>query len=376
MLNVQLIKKTMRALGLTGKDVGDACGVTKEAASNWLKGESMPRPSKLVDLAALLKLPVEQLLAPVEARPEPVVAYRMRNNRAPTVEAQEAGDEVARHLRQLVPLTAGHSFFTNRGIPEPNLSDACIDDAVAATRSLLKLSPDEKVTHDHLFQLFAKIGVILVPVFWGGDREGHENAMSVYLPDSRTTWVLFNLGCRIDDFSYWLAHELGHALTLHALQGDDGETFAERFAQKLLFPESVAAKALEAIREAGDKMATASWYAGSFDVSIVTVVKAADRVAEKRGEAPTGLNTGPFYGMWKRNRKSFPTAAQQLFGTDTPAPLEYIVKSEELFGTPVFRALAKFQQLEGRSPAFVAATLNVNVGDGLALSQALAELSD
>ncbi|MFG5408328.1 helix-turn-helix transcriptional regulator [Piscinibacter sakaiensis] len=90
----------MRALGLTGKDVGDACGVTKEAASNWLKGESMPRPSKLIDLAALLKVPVEQLLAPVEARPEPVVAYRMRNNRAPTVEAQEAGDEVARHLRQ------------------------------------------------------------------------------------------------------------------------------------------------------------------------------------------------------------------------------------------------------------------------------------
>ena len=61
MLNVQLIKKTMRGLGLTGKDVGDACGVTKEAASNWLKGESMPRPSKLIDLAALLKLPVEQL---------------------------------------------------------------------------------------------------------------------------------------------------------------------------------------------------------------------------------------------------------------------------------------------------------------------------
>lgn len=110
--------------------------------------------------------------------------------------------------------------------------------------------------------------------------------------DSRTTWVLFNLGCRVDDFSDWLAHELGHALTLHALQCDDGETFAERFSQQLLFPESVARQALEAIRAASDQMATASWYAGSFAVSIVTVVKAADRVAEKRGEAPTGLNTG------------------------------------------------------------------------------------
>ncbi len=129
-------------------------------------------PSKLIDLAALLQLPVEQLLVPVEARPETVGAYRMRNNRAPTAEVHEAGDEVARGLRQLVLLTAGHSFLTKRGIPEPNLSDACIDDAFAATRSLLKLGPDEKVTHDHLFQLFAKSGVILVPVFWGGDRGG------------------------------------------------------------------------------------------------------------------------------------------------------------------------------------------------------------
>lgn len=43
--------------------------------------------------------------------------------------------------------------------------------------------------------------------------------------------VLFNVGCRLDDFSYWLAHELGHCLTLHALTGDAGERFAELFAQ-------------------------------------------------------------------------------------------------------------------------------------------------
>lgn len=155
------------------------------------------------------------------------------------------------------------------------------------------------------------------------------------------------MGCRIDDFSYWLPHEVGHALTLHTLQGDDGETFAERFAQKLLFPESVAAKALEAIRAANDRMAAASWFAGSFDVSIVAAVKAADRIAKERGEAPTGLDTGPFYGAWKRNRKNFPTAAHQLFGTDAPAPLEYIVKSEQLCGTPVFRALARVPAARG-----------------------------
>jgi transcriptional regulator with XRE-family HTH domain/Zn-dependent peptidase ImmA (M78 family) len=374
MLNIDLIKNSMRAHGLTGAQLAQACGVSKQAVSDWLEG-AVPRPKTLLLLADALQLELDELV--LDQRDEsldPVVAYRMRNNRPPTKSAKEAGDEVARHLRQLVPLAGGDTFFTHRRIPEHLLSQDCVAQAAAAARALLKLNSVEAVTHKHLFELFARVGAVLVPVFWGGDKHGHENAMSVYLPDSCTTWVLFNLGCRLDDFSYWLAHELGHAVSLHVLQGDEGETFAERFAQELLFPKDVARQALDEIRKAAKPMTVVNWYAGRYQVSVVAVVKAADRAAGDAGEPRTGLDRTPFYAEWKRSAGEVPTAAQELFGNDAPASLEYVVRSEELFSTPVFRALGQLQRLEGRrNPAFIAATLNINIGVALLLSQALWE---
>ncbi|WP_395688385.1 helix-turn-helix domain-containing protein, partial [Caenimonas koreensis] len=339
MLNVDLIKKRMRTLGLTGPLLAESCEVSKQAVSDWLEG-AVPRPKTLLLLADALQVEVDDLVAVDEDLvPEPVVAYRMRGNRLPTPAAKEAGDEVARHIRQLVPLAGGDTFFTHRRIPEHLLAQDCVEQAAAAARALLKLQPVEAVTHKHLFQLFERVGAQLVPVFWGGNKDGHENAMSVYLPDSCTTWVLFNLECRFDDFSYWLAHELGHAVSLHVLRDDAGEKFAERFAQELLFPKEVARQALKEIRSAPKPMSVVNWYAGRYQVSVVAVVKGADRVAKEAGEPVTGLDKGPFYAAWKRSASNVPSAALELFGTDSPAPLEYVVKSEELFGTPVFRAL-------------------------------------
>lgn len=378
MLNIALIKLTMRQLGLSGKAVADSCDVSKEAVSNWLVAESIPRPSKLALLASTLKLSIEQLFVPDEGEPpEPVIAYRMRNNRPPTEAAKEAGEEVGRHLRQLLPFTGTDALFTPRHLASPTLDGAYISTVAAATRSSLGIGPTETVTHGHLLSLFHTFGAVLVPVFWGGDKDGHENAMSVYLPDSKASLVLFNMGCRLDDFSYWLAHEFGHCLTLHALQGDDGEAFAERFAQQLLFPDELAKQALAQIRESLEPLAVASWYAGTYGLSIVAVVKASDRVAEAAGEKNTGLATGAFYGNWKLSRKTTPTAAKELFGTESPTPMEFIVKSEQLFRTPVFHAMARWQRDEGgRSPKFIAAAFNLRLGDAVALSYALWDLAD
>jgi hypothetical protein len=56
---------------------------------------------------------------------------------------------------------------------------------------------------------------------------------------------------------------------------------------------------------------------------------------------------------------------------------ELVVKGEQVFGTPVFRALARWQHSEGgRSPSFVAAALNLKVGDAVQMAHALAELQD
>jgi hypothetical protein len=107
------------------------------------------------------------------------------------------------------------------------------------------------------------------------------------------------------------------------------------------------------------------------------VVKAMDRVAVAAGQAATGIATGPFYGKWKRDGLTALTAAQELFGTQTPAPAEYIIKSEQLFRTPIFRAMAKLQHAEGgRNPAFIASAFNLSIGNALPMSYALWDLAD
>lgn len=374
MLNVTTIEAAMQRLGLGGPALARAVGVSREAVSNWLAGESIPRPSNLASLASALKIDVQELFVTDPAEPpEPVVAFRTRGNKAPSAEAQEAGEEVGRHLRQLLPFMG--SLFAPRHIVEPRVDAALIESAAKAVRAQLGLGPTEAVTHSHLLQLLKSFGAVLIPVYWGGDKVGHENAMSVYLPDSKSSWVLFNVGCRLDDFSYWLAHELGHCLTLHELRGDVGEKFAEQFAQALLFPGDLAVQALADIRASAKPMELVYWYAATYGVSIVAVVRAADRAARSKGEAPTGLETPGFYAKWKLDGRTARTVSDELFGTPKPTMKELIVKGEQVFGTGVFRALAQWQRSEGgRSPSFVAAALNLKLGDAVQLSRELEDL--
>lgn len=374
MLNVSLITSVMRKLGLSPSALADECEVSREAVSKWLSGESLPRPRKLSVLAEKLRLSVDDLLG-VAGRPEPVVAYRTRLNRGTSDGAHTAGLEVGRHLQELLQYVERSALFEPPVLRAPSLDESYIQEAANEVRKTLDVSPTDVITRDQLFELFHDFGAYLVPVFWGGDKEGHENAMNVYLPDSKVSFVLFNLGCRQDDFKYWLAHEYGHCLTLHALQGDHGEDFAEKFAQHLLFPDVLADQALAAIRATKsrtDALAAATWFAGKYDISVITVVRAADRVAQLRGEPVTGLATGAFYGAWKVQRKNTPTMAKVLFGSEKPSPAEFVVGSEKLFRTPVFVALRAWQEANGgRSPAFIASAFNVSLGQAVELSKAV-----
>ena len=374
MLNVPLINSAMRKLGLSPAALAEVCEVSREAVSKWLGNESLPRPRKLSVLAEKLHLSVDELLG-VARRPEPVVAYRTRQKRGMSDEAHIAGLEVGRHLQELLQFVKRSALFEPPVLRDPSLNENYIQNAAAAVRKSLGVGPTDVITREQLFELFHDFGAYLVPVFWGGDKDGHENAMNVYLPDSKVSFVVFNLGCRQDDFKYWLAHEYGHCLTLHALQGDQGEEFAEKFAQHLLFPDELAGQALatiQAAKSSTDALAAANWFAGKYDISVITVVRAVDRVAQLSGERETGLATRHFYAAWKAQRKNAPTMTKVLFGAENPSPMEFVKSSEKIFRTPVFEALRAWQEANGgRSPAFIASAFNVSLGQALELSKAV-----
>jgi transcriptional regulator with XRE-family HTH domain len=373
MLNITAIEFAMRQLGLNGKTLADACGVSKEATSNWLNGESLPRPSKLARLAEVLNIPVEGLLNVVSQTP-PVFAYRTRLNKPVTGALRDAAEEQARHLEQLLPYVDGWCEFEPPLLREPSLDAERIRLATLKVRQSLELSNKDVLSTEALERLFHNFGAILVPVIWGLNKERHENALTVYLPKSKTSWVVFNLGCRKDDYKYWLAHEYGHCLTMHALNEEDGEVFAEKFAQQLVFPDEVARDCLEAVRLSKGGATIVKEYADMYGISVITVLRAVDRLSEQLYSDKTGLGTPGFYATWNATRKDVQTMSEVLFGSNSPTQVDYVVKAEAAYKTPVFKAIQSFQEAEGgRNPAFIASALNLGLGDALSLSHVLWE---
>ncbi|MDN7820903.1 ImmA/IrrE family metallo-endopeptidase [Burkholderia vietnamiensis] len=372
MLNLKSVQAKMAELGLTQAAVAEQCGVSKEAVSNWLSGESIPRPKKLRALSETLGLEIDVLTAGESVLPSPVVAYRTKKNRPASGQALEAAAEVASHLRELVPFTQSGSLFSPPVLQSPSLDEDYIRRAAQQTRQRIGISEVAPLTREQLIGLHRTFGSILVPVLWGEGKSGHENALSVYLPESKTSCVVFSLNARNDDFNYWLAHELAHCYTLHAIQGDDGEMFAERFAQELLFPHAAAEAALLDICSNPSRMERALYYAQAHDISIVTVIRQIDRVAKLQGAPSSGLETDEFWEHWNANRTSVPTVGHALFGAEKLDLATYVCECERIFGTPIFQAIARWQQHEGgRSPSFIAAALNMSLENAVELSRYL-----
>lgn len=317
----------MRQHGLSGVALAHACGVSKEAVSNWLAGESVPRPNRLFALAAALHLSVEDLLLS-EIDPEPLIACCTTTSRGLTNAAQEAAREASRHLRQLLPFI-DQALLSSRCLEHPTLESDYLHKVASAVRLRLGVAPQQALGVSDLSQLLQDFGVQVVPVPWGANPTS--NAISVYLPDSRTAWMLVNVDCPMERFSGVLARALSHCLTLHALKGEEVAAFAERFAQQLLRPRIVDGAPLDVVR-ARNKTFVAT------------------RQECRASQPPT-------------------TAAEVLFGSSALSLFEHVRKSEEVFRTPVYRALARWQQENtGRDPAFIAAALNLDLAQARELS--------
>ena len=370
MLNLEFINAAMAALSLNQAALAAQCNVSREAVSNWLSGEAAPRPSKLKALAQALGVEVKSLTT--SRLPEPIVAYRTKKNQAVTGSALTAAVELAQQLRQLLPFVRGESLFSPAFLEKPRTDDDYVRMVTQQIRRRIGLSSTAPITREQILELHHDFGSILVPVRWAGDKSGHENALSVYLPESKLSWVVFSLNARNDDFNYWLTHELAHCYTLHTLSGDDGETFAERFAQELLFPHNAAIEAIDEFSAHEDPMGRARYLADAYNISIVTVIKQVERTAGLLGREIASLQTEEFWDNWGKTRTLVPTVARALFGTQHISVEAYVENSERIFKTPIFNAIASWQHQEGgRSPAFIAATLNIALEEAIDLSHLL-----
>ena len=102
-LRTDSIDGAMAAAGLSQAAVARELDVSREAVSRWLRGRSSPRPDKLLRLALLLDLTLDQMVERVPDSADPVVAFRKMEARKTTEAHLARAQKMGRLLTPVVP---------------------------------------------------------------------------------------------------------------------------------------------------------------------------------------------------------------------------------------------------------------------------------
>jgi len=360
-LNFDALRAALQAQGLSASAVAERLGVSREAVSKWLNGESFPRPDKLVRLGALVNLRFGELV--VKDEPEaPVVAFR-RVRSARTTEAHvERAREMGRALRPVVPFLPFDRMIVPPTLKNPALDREYLRDAALHVRKDIGVGDNDPIEFRQLIGRFHDLQTVLVPVVWG-EKKVHENAVHIYLPDSQTTWVYLNLDVNIHDFLFWMAHELGHTLT-PALRNDSAEDFADAFAAALLFPQEVAARAYDSLagRKKGAQINELKRWAADYRISPFTVYSQVQAYAQHAGLELLALEQ-EIHPATVNFNKEFEKVSRSLFGNAKPAASEYLRIIREVFESPLVDAIAAYLRASGHGSSAIQTILDCSAVD-------------
>ena len=370
-INASVFQQSLSQVGLNAATVAKKLGVSREAVSKWQRGDSFPRPDKLLRLGMILNQPYQALVQEPMAVNEPRVAYRAKANRKTTDEHINWAKDAGIRLRGLVPYLP-EDRTRPPVLKAPQLDYNYVQKVAAEVREEMGVTKIEKISIQHFLDQFQALDAVLIPVFWGEQKQ-HGNAMHAYLPDSMTTWVWLNLDSKMHDFMFWMAHELGHAYSPD-LGGDEAEDFADLFAQCLLFPDAVAKKVhrqLFSTATLAERWSTIASEAKRRMISPYTIIKALESYSIDTAQSK--INFGRNYGAkLTRFNKNIKTIAEFLFNGIQPEPAEYIATCSKVFGTPFFNALAALSEENELTPPFLVKTMDVSLIDAKALCRELA----
>lgn len=372
-LNIEKIQQRAQELGLNQSSMAKKLDVTREAVSQWFKKEKFPRPDKLLKLARLLDLTFAELVNKVPTVNEPVIAFRKKGAHKITPDYVDQAKDMGRILSELVPYLPFDALSQPAILKRPSTDYAYIRKVTKRIREEINVHEGDEIRFASLINYFTNLQAVIIPVLWG-NKEKHENALHIYLPDSMTTWIYLNLDCRMHDFKFWMAHEMGH---IHApqLQGEAGEDFAESFAAALLVPEELAAQeygALCRLANIGAQINRIKTVAESLVVSPLTVYYEINKYAAQNGKPKIDLESGNAIHKATSNfNKQFFPVSESLFGTKKPSPARYIASAKEQFGSPFFDILRKYLVEHHKSANFIQSILNIPLLDAQNVYEAL-----
>jgi len=368
-LNTNKAQQAISKAGLTQTAVAETLGVSKEAVSQWLNAKSFPRPNKLLQLGKLLNLSFNDLVIKDDPSAPKVAFRKMRGTKTKDHHIEKA-QEIGRFLRYLVPYLPFDTFEMPPVLKSPSCDYDFLRRVTAKVREDINLGPVECVDFTHLIRRFGELQAVVVPVMWG-EKQRHENAVHIYLPDSQSTWVYLNLDTNVHDFKFWMAHELGHCLS-PGLEGDEAENFADAFAACLLYPHELAEKAYTSIKSYSSpaaKIAHVIELADQLTISPWTVIGQVNKYAEFTGQSEIQLSKRIFPGAVTNFNKQYHNLSKALFGNaeldeqGKPSARDYIEKAEGAFETPFFDLLRKYLKEHDKGPGYVQTVLDMPLLD-------------
>jgi transcriptional regulator with XRE-family HTH domain len=362
-LNIKIIVGAMDELGLNQSRLAKEMGVSRTIVSSWFKGEKFPRPDKLLKLGVTLGLSFQDMVQKSVTATEPVVAFRKKGRRKTKDTHLAHAKEIGCLLELLVPYLPFDSLFQPHVLKEPRLEYNYIQKAAARIRSEIDVKNGVIINFEQLIKKLNEFEVVLIPVFHG-QKEHHENALHIHLPNSKTTWIYLNLDSNIHDFKFWMAHELGHVLS-PTLTGESAEDFADDFAQALLFPKEQAEAAYEKLKRLRSTRTRINHILGlvdSFIISPITIYKAINDYATEMGMDAFKLEPD-IYAVATNLNKKHPNVSKILNEGELFSASEYIQMSKKLFNSPFFEALKVYLSENEKPAGFIQLVLDTSIFD-------------
>jgi transcriptional regulator with XRE-family HTH domain len=364
-LNIEKLSQRTQELGLSQSKLAKDLGVSRESVSKWFQNEAYPRPDKLLKLARVLNLNFSDLVTRVTTVNEPVVAFRKKGSHKITDDYIEQARDMGRILSDLVSYLPFDDLSQPAILRNPVNNYDYVQKAAQRIRSQIGVQENDEIGFDKLINFFINLHAVIIPVLWG-NKDNHENALHIYLPESMTTWIYLNLDCRLHDFKFWMAHELGHVHTPQ-LTGEEGEDFAEAFAGALLVPQELAEHAYNKLTSFANPWVQINHIkevAERLVVSPLSVYYEINKYAVHHGKPKIDLESKrEIYQATTNFNKEFKPVSECLFGTKTPPPSRYIASAREDFGSPFFDILKSHVTKQHKTASFVQSLLNIPLLD-------------
>ena len=358
------VKQALATVGWTQKQLATELGVSSQAVTNWLKGVDFPRPSKLLQLATILNLAFEQLVA--STAKQPVVAYRKKGSAKTTEQHMLKAMAMGALLKPLVQCLPTQRALRTQ-ILSPSTSYDVVQNVAAAIREKVGIGSQAVLRYEHLIDEFQQNDAVIVPVMWG-NKQQHGNALHIFLPEENVTFIYLNLDTHIEDFKFWMAHELAHVYTQDLAGKDEGEDFADALAGALLFPKDLAHAAyLEAARARtpAAEIGVLQKFAKEHQISLYSVFCEIANYARQEGMSHLRVKATDIHAV--RNNQRGSLVSETLFRPMPPDAGAYVAASHNVFKTAFFGALQRMLRERKTGAGYVQQVLDISMRDAIAL---------